>query len=226
MTTKRFTTTITVALMLALLLTACGAKPTADPSVKMTEIAGTVQAQLTQSAVLNPTATMTSPPPTATATITPAAPTNTPEGMAATATKIVFPTQPANSTDNAKFIADVTIPDGTSMLAGEQFIKTWRIQNTGKTTWTTDYAIQYLEGNLQGRNSVLTFNITQAVPPGEFVDVSVPFTAPAKAGAYSSYWKMLSASGYYFGEAVSINIVVGVPTSTVAAPTATVTTAP
>lgn len=226
MTGTRLSITITVVLTLVLLLTACGAKPTVDPNLKMTEIAGTVQAQLTQAAALLPTATMTSPPPTATATITPSAPTNTPSGMAPTATRIVFPTQPASSTDNAKFIADVTIPDGTSMLAGEQFIKTWRLQNTGKTTWTTEYAIQYLEGNLQGRNSVLTFNLVQAVPPGEFVDVSVPFTAPAKAGAYSSYWKMLSASGYYFGEVVSISIYVGVPTSTVDAPTATVTATP
>jgi len=53
--------------------------------------------------------------------------------------------------DDANFIADISIPDGTTLQAGEQFTKTWRFQNTGKTTWTTEYAIQYLEGNLLGR---------------------------------------------------------------------------
>jgi len=216
----------TIAILFSILLTACAAKPTVDPNQKMTEIASTVQAQLTQSAALIPTATQTLPPPTATPTMTPVPATNTPTGTGPTATKITFPTQPASSTDDSKFIADVTIPDGTSMKAGEQFIKTWRFQNTGKTTWTTDYAIQYLEGNLEGRNGVLTFNLTQNVPPGEFVDVSVLFTAPTQAGTYSSYWKLLSSSGFYFGDPVSVNIVVGVPTSTVPPLTATPSSTP
>ena len=67
----------------------------------------------------------------------------------------------------------------------------------------------------------LTFNLVQDVAPGEFADISVPFTAPTTPGTYSSYWKLLSADGYYFGDVVSVNISVGVPTATVPPPTAT-----
>ena len=209
-------------LISALLLSACGAKATADPNQKMTEIAATVQAQLTQSAPIIPTNTNTPVAPTETLTITPAAPTNTPEGAAATSTMVVIPSQPSGtSDDDANFVSDVTIPDGSTLKAGEQFTKTWRFQNIGKTTWTTDYAIQYLEGNLMGKDSALTFKLAKNVAPGEYGDVSVIFTAPLEPGVYSSYWKLLSVDGYYFGDVVSITIKVGTPTPTIPGLTAT-----
>ena len=209
-------------LISTLILTACGSKSTADPNQKMTEIAATVQAQLTMSAPIIPTSTNTPVPPTQTLTITPAAPTNTLEGAAGTATPVVIPTQPSGtSSDNANFVSDVTIPDGSTLKAGEQFTKTWRFQNIGKTTWTTDYSIQYLEGNLMGKNGILTFKIPKSVAPGEYADVSVPFTAPVTPGVYSSYWKLLSSNGYYFGDVVSITIKVGNPTPTIPGLTAT-----
>lgn len=205
-----------------LVLSACGGKPTADPNQKMTEIAATVQAQLTQSAPVIPTSTNTSAPPTQTLTITPAAPTSTLQGAAPAATLVVIPSQPGGtSDDDANFVADVTIPDGSTLKAGEQFVKTWRFQNIGKTTWTTDYAIQYLEGNLLGKGDELTFKLAKGVAPGEYLDVSVPFTAPTAPGVYSSYWKLLSLDGYYFGDVVSISITVGNPTPTIPALTAT-----
>ncbi len=213
---SKITTMIVIVTIFAVTLTACGAKNAVDPNQKMTEIAGTVQAQLTQTALLIPTATSTPEPPTATLTITPAPPTSTPEGMGPTETPIIFSTQPTLSNgDDAKFIADVSIPDGSTLRAGEQFTKTWRFQNIGKTTWTKEYAIQYLEGNLLGKNGDLTFNLPIEVPPGGTLDISIPFTAPTEPGTYSSYWKLLSANGFYFGDTVSINISVGIPTPTV-----------
>lgn len=218
---KQFIGTVVV-IVSAILLTACGAEATVDPNQKMTEIASTVQAQLTQSAPIVPTTTPSPVAPTNTMTITPAPPTATSEGALPTATLIVIPTQPVTTTtDNAIFISDVTIPDGTTVKPGEQFIKTWRFQNTGKTTWTKDYSILYLEGNLQGRNGVLIFNLVKDVLPGEYADVSALFTAPATAGNYSSYWKLYNSSGYVFGDAVSVSIQVGNPTATAVPPTAT-----
>lgn len=221
---KRTTRKLIILSMLisTLVLSACGAKPTADPNQKMTEIAATVQAQLTLSAPVIPTMTATPVPPTETLTITPAAPTKTFEGAAGTSTLVVIPSQPSGtSDDDANFVSDVSIPDGSTLKAGEQFTKTWRFQNIGKTTWTTDYSIQYLEGNLLGKDSALVFKLAKDVAPGEYGDVSVPFTAPMEPGVYSSYWKLLSVDGYYFGDVVSITIRVGNPTPTIPGLTAT-----
>src|SRR5512143_3278895 len=49
-------------------------------------------------------------------------------------------TQPAaalSSCDWAQFVADVTVPDGTSYAPGTTFTKTWRLKNIGSCTWTT-----------------------------------------------------------------------------------------
>src|ERR1700690_4030842 len=56
--------------------------------------------------------------------------------------------QPASfSTCNwAQFIADVTIPDGTSVTPGATFTKTWRLKNIGNCTWSTSYALVFSSG--------------------------------------------------------------------------------
>src|SRR5215213_8697746 len=37
---------------------------------------------------------------------------------------------------NARFVADVTVPDGTPMYAGQNATKTWRVRNNGTCNWT------------------------------------------------------------------------------------------
>lgn len=201
---------ILVMMVAAVSLTAC-AKPTEDPSVKITQIAMTVQAELTQNAALTPSATATFTP-TATATEVPATPTLS--GPTATSTPVVYPTQPASSADNAKYVADVTVPDGTVFTADQTFTKTWRIQNTGTTTWTTNYSLVYLEGVL-GTKDLQSVKLTKEVKPGETVDISVNFTAPKTNGNYISWWRMFSASGYLFGESMNVQFTVGTSSATV-----------
>jgi hypothetical protein len=210
---------ISVSLLLGVLslsiLTACGrSTPTVDPSTKITEIASTVQAELTSIALLTPSATAT-PQPTATSTPAPATPTLAATKSSTTAT--FQPIQTGTVPDNAKFIADVTIPDYTLTAPSTSFVKTWKIQNTGTTTWTKDYKLIYLEGML-GANSTTSVSLPKAVAPGETIEISVTFKSPVNNGVYSSYWKMYTASGYIFGEVVSVFITVGdatvTPTST------------
>ena len=219
---KQTIVSILVILAAALALSACGSKPTADTNQKMTEIAATVQSQLTQSAALVPTATLTFTP-SPTATPSPSTPTRM-----ATQPSIKTTTPPSNTQDNAQFISDVTIPDGTIMKPGESFVKTWRLLNTGKTTWTKDFSILYLEGNLKGKDDRMNFKLTAEVRPGDYADVSVPFTAPMTKGNFSSYWKMYNASGYVFGDVMNIFIVVSdlTPTAGTATPTITITATP
>lgn len=213
-----------VLIMAGLLLSACAAKPTEDPNQKATQIAATVQAELTQIALLTPSATPT-PEATATPTQAPATPT-----VATTLTSPTPTLKPVigSGGDNSKFVEDVNYPDGAFLKPGEKFTKTWKFQNTGSTTWTTDYMIIYLEGNLLGTGGVTSFKLTKAVAPGETAEISAQFTAPATNGRYTSAWKLYSATGYPFGEFCSIDISVGTaPTGSVTPTTAaTATTAP
>ena len=49
----------------------------------------------------------------------------------------------ASTCDWAQFVADVTVPDGTSYAANTAFRKTWRLKNIGACTWTTSYALVF-----------------------------------------------------------------------------------
>ncbi len=174
-----------------------------DQAGVQTAAAMTVEAQLT--AVAPATATFTpvpfpTLPPPATNTVTPA---NT-AAPAASATP---------SCDIAQFIADMTIPDGTIMDAGETFTKTWRLKNIGTCTWS-GYNLVFDSGDVMNGSSPTAIG---TVLPGQEVDLSVKLTAPAGDGSYRGYWRIRTASGVllpvvngYQGKSFYVDIKVGV----------------
>jgi len=56
-------------------------------------------------------------------------------------TVLFAPASTANCGNNALFVSDVTITDGTVLAPGEAFTKTWRFQNTGTCDWDEKYTI-------------------------------------------------------------------------------------
>ncbi|MFQ5616741.1 MAG: NBR1-Ig-like domain-containing protein, partial [Anaerolineales bacterium] len=152
-----------------------------DPNAISTSVAQTVEAELTQVALSNPTNTPLPsatdvPEPTETPTQPPETPTNTP---------LPSPTIEAAFDNQAQFVADVTIPDGTPIVAGHTFTKTWRLRNVGTTTWTTDYSFVFINGDrMEGQAVNLSFDVS----PGGEIDISIPMIAPDDAGTYVGYW--------------------------------------
>lgn len=195
--------TLMVALMLA--LSSCSfptANPTAtaNPNAVFTAAAQTVAVQLTKNALQNPTnAPATTAPPTDTApavTDTPQPSTLasiTPPGLVlATATAPVV-VQPTTACDAAQFVADVSIPDGTSFHAGTSFTKTWRIKNTGTCTWKSSYTLVFDSGDQMGGPS--SQGLGSSVGPGQSVEISVNLQAPSTNGTFRGYWGLKNASG-------------------------------
>ncbi|MBN2043536.1 MAG: hypothetical protein JW757_00845 [Anaerolineales bacterium] len=88
--------------------------------------------------------------------------------------------------DFAEFIADVTIPDYSEVLVGEEITKTWRIKNAGTTTWTTDYVLEFEKGEKLGASTQIP--LEKEVAPGETIDISIDFKVPTATGEYTSYW--------------------------------------
>ncbi len=99
--------------------------------------------------------------------------------------------------DRAQFIADLTIPDGSTLAPGSTFTKTWRVKNIGTCTWTNSYALVFSSGNQLGGSSAV--NLPNSVGPGQSVDLSVDLTAPSDAGHYIGYWMLKNSSGAVFG---------------------------
>lgn len=167
---------------------------TTTPDPALTVAAQTLEAQLTQQALLTLT-------PVASLTVT-SAPTT-------------------SLADLAVFVKDLTIPDGTDLEPGTSFTKTWRLRNAGATTWTTSYSLVFISGDKLGDTTSVALEVS--VPPGEIVDISVDLVAPTVEGTYTSYWKMLNAAGQFFNDPVyvQIDVVSEVVATTAPSPTPT-----
>jgi len=113
--------------------------------------------------------------------------------------------QPGQLCDVAKFIADVTVPSGTSFPPGVSFVKTWRLQNIGTCTWTTGYSLIHYSSERMGFG---TFNLPRSVAPGEMVDISINLVAPGTGGYHDGTWLLSNASGMRFqiGQGASMPI--------------------
>lgn len=199
--------------MLALGALACGLLPVnppdepVGPQALYTQAAETIAALFTQEAIQtqmavihNPEATATIPildptlqPATATVSL-PASPTPLPP----TATQVPSSATPRpRLCDQARFIKDVTIPDGTVLGPDELFTKIWRLENIGTCTWDGSYDLIYVSG--ERMEAPRAIPLGETIRPGEVVDLKVAFRAPEKAGSYRSYWMLRNSSAKLFG---------------------------
>ena len=210
---------ITALLVMALALSACGAKnqePTAtpiDPNLVAQQAIQTFAMGLTMTAFAQPTATQT-PAPSPTNTVQP---TFVILGTTSAAAPVV------NSCNNSLWVSDITIPDGTPMAPGQAFTKTWMVKNVGTCAWTPTFKLAF--GGIGVAMSGQTAPIGKAVKPGEQIEVSVNLTAPNTSGDVQSYWKLQDDTGVFFGTYLTVVIKVAGPTAT-KADTPTPTTAP
>jgi hypothetical protein len=106
-------------------------------------------------------------------------------------------TEAKDCTDEAEFVADVTVLDNEVLPPTLVFTKTWRLENIGTCTWTTDYSIVFVSGDqLEAPDQV---PMPQEVPPESVVDISLLMTAPDLDGTYRSEWLVQNELGTQFG---------------------------
>ncbi|NDJ55041.1 MAG: hypothetical protein GYB68_18380 [Chloroflexi bacterium] len=113
---------------------------------------------------------------------------------------------PTDCSNDAVFVSDVTIPDGTVVTAGEPFTKTWRMRNTGTCTWGPGYTFDFLSDDPMSHNGPVEIPLTE---PEQTVDLSITFVAPLEDGDYKSRWQLLSPTGDSFGQVPFVEVVVG-----------------
>ena len=188
---------ITLILLLALLLAACAPKatpmPTPDIGAIQTAAAKTVIAEIYATAAaaasLTPLASPTLEPTFAAPTVT------------VTMTVVVLTTPGVIGTSQIncnvyKFIDDVNYRDGEVVTPGQEFIKTWKIQNSSPCTWGAGYQVVY--GGYTDKMRGVPLPLPSIVAPGETIEVSVQFKAPTKPGEYVSAWTLATPQGIPF----------------------------
>jgi hypothetical protein len=213
--TKKMTLFILLAVLL-LNLSACGGQTVAeaeataaagevDPVAIFTSAAATVAAQLTETALsFSPTPL----PATATPTMIPPTATLVNLTLIPIATKVTLGTTPDGPIcDNMEFVADITIPDGTTIKSGADFEKIWRIRNTGVCTWDDGYQLVLASGGSILDSPSVVDKIKVPIAPGEVVDIGYKwFTAPIANGKYSNCFVMQNDRGSNFGTWICVEI--------------------
>lgn len=120
-------------------------------------------------------------------------------------------------------VADVTIPDGTPVNAGETFTKIWRLRNVGDCEWNDALGpLQWAFVSGERLNGPDQLPIVGPVPAGGEADVQVELTAPSTPGLYEGRWQVHGPDGVPVG--VVFWVLIEVPDDSAATPQTTAET--
>ena len=128
------------------------------------------------------------------------------------------PTPKGPCTDDAQYLEDLTLPDGTEVIPGAALDKRWLILNRGSCAWGPEYRlVQIGESRIEGPRELALY---PAVPGSQAV-WQVAMIAPPEKGEYISRWQARAPDGTLFGDEVYVLIVVNpAPLTPTAIPTA------
>lgn len=116
-----------------------------------------------------------------------------------------------NSRYLARFVSDVSVPDGSVSQPGESFIKIWRMRNEGTTAWPDNTRLAFVGGDKLSSHEAVTVPSAQ---PGQEIEIAVDMVAPSQPGRYVSYWRLCLPDGSRFGHRVWVDIFVKAPAPT------------
>lgn len=109
---------------------------------------------------------------------------------------------------SARFIADVSVEDGSVLAPNVPFVKVWRLRNDGDRAWPEGTSLTHIFGPRLATSATVP---VPALPAGEEVDIAVEMVSPAEPGHYVSNWRLSSPRGYKFGHRIWADINVAQP---------------
>jgi len=112
-------------------------------------------------------------------------------------------TPPAQYTDRATFTGVQSPDDQYVASANQSLTKTWRLRNSGSSTWGAGYQLAFVSGKQMGAPAAVA---VPAAAPGQEVNVSVNLIAPAEPGIHRGYWQMRNPQGTYFGDRIWVQL--------------------
>ncbi len=122
------------------------------------------------------------------------------------------PVRNPNCNNKLSVVADISIPDGTILVPGQSFRKTWLIKNEATCTWNENYYMTFIGGDDLGAVDTPILRYNSGAPwkyifprskgnvwPGETFKVSIDLKAPTEPGEYTAYFRLVDSMGFQFG---------------------------
>jgi hypothetical protein len=100
-------------------------------------------------------------------------------------------------------VQDITVPDDSVFAPNSQFTKVWRLKNNGTCTWTRNYRLVFVNGDIMGGQSNVP--LPAEVAPGQSIDLTMNFVAPFIEGDYRGNWLIRNERGELFGTTFTAN---------------------
>jgi Ig-like domain from next to BRCA1 gene/Transglycosylase SLT domain len=124
--------------------------------------------------------------------------------LAATSTPGPTSLPKSTKTEDAQYVRDTSVPDGTVLTPGQAFEKGWLLFNNGKTAWGLGWSVRHLSGS--------TFGFKTGPLPTTPVCRSLNFVstlhAPRHAGSYSGVWRVYDSNETAVGDRFTVVITV------------------
>lgn len=111
--------------------------------------------------------------------------------------------EPSPGVDNALFTNVESPPDDTVFAPGQAFRKTWRLRNTGTSTWGAGYQLVFTGGSRMGGPAAVSI---PPAAPGQTVEVGVNLVAPNQGGTHRGDWRLRNPQGTYFGDNLWVQV--------------------
>jgi hypothetical protein len=123
-----------------------------------------------------------------------------------TATQLAFETQEIGSIsciNGARFVEDLTIPDGTRAAPEDVLDKRWAVLNSGTCDWSAGYRLVRIdEGAIEASEELALY----PARAGETGVWSVQLVAPKQLGEQIASWQAQAPDGSFFGDPVFVLI--------------------
>lgn len=99
--------------------------------------------------------------------------------------------------DDTRFIADVSIPDGSTVRTGAQFTKVWEIENSGTVRWVGRSLERIGPSDAEGLCRTPARIPIATTQPGARIRIEAVHVAPDGPGTSRTDWKMVDHLGRY-----------------------------
>ncbi len=109
----------------------------------------------------------------------------------------------ASCTNDARFVEDLTVPDGYPVGPGEVLDKRWGVLNAGSCDWGAGYRLVRIDDGIIEAPGELALYPARAGETGVW---TIQITAPDQAGEQLASWQAQSPDGALFGDPVFVLI--------------------